>query len=76
MNAPVTTTAMERLQAVVHQHPYPLLFATISGSHLYGFASPDSDFDLRGCHVLPLREVVGLDPGRETVESASKGRRL
>jgi len=48
--------------------PYPLMFATVSGAHLYGFPSPDSDYDLRGVHILPLREVVGLDPGRETVE--------
>jgi len=57
-----------RLREQVRQHPYPLLFATISGAHLYGFPSPDSDFDLRGVHVLPLAEVVGLEPGRETVE--------
>jgi predicted nucleotidyltransferase len=54
----------------VEQHPYPLIFATISGAHLYGFPSPDSDYDLRGCHILPVREVVGLDPGRETIEVA------
>ena len=35
--------------------PHPLLFATISGAHLYGFASPDSDWDVRGCMVLPAR---------------------
>jgi uncharacterized protein len=59
-----------RLQAVVAEHPCPLLFATISGAHLYGFPSPDSDYDLRGVHVLPVREVVGLNPGRETIESS------
>ena len=37
-------------------------------AHLYGFPSPDSDYDLRGVHILPVREVVGLDPGRETIE--------
>ena len=52
----------------VARQPYPLLFATVSGAHLYGFPSPDSDYDLRGVHVLPVREVIGLDPGRETVE--------
>ncbi len=26
---------------------YPLLFAVVSGAHLYGFSSPDSDRDLR-----------------------------
>lgn len=54
-------------EALANQ-PYPLVFATISGSHLYGFPSPDSDYDLRGVHVLPISEVVGLNLGRETIE--------
>lgn len=58
----------ERVLREVACQPYPMLFVTISGAHLYGFPSPDSDYDLRGSHVLPVREVVGLDPGRETVE--------
>lgn len=57
-----------RLKAITASQPYPLLFATISGAHLYGFPSPDSDYDLRGVHLLPLERVVGLDPGPETVE--------
>jgi len=56
------------LDQVATEHPYPLLFATISGAHLYGFASPDSDFDLRGVHVLPVREIAGLRPTRDTIE--------
>jgi predicted nucleotidyltransferase len=59
---------MPLLKKQVEQHPYPLLFATISGAHLYGFPSPDSDFDLRGVHVLPLKEVVGLRTGPEAIE--------
>lgn len=58
------------LQAEVAAHPYPLRFATISGAHLYGFPSPDSDYDLRGVHLLPVREVVGLDTGSETVAAS------
>jgi uncharacterized protein len=53
----------------VNNQPYPLLFVTLSGAHLYGFSSPDSDYDLRGCHILPLRDVLGLDKTRETVEA-------
>ena len=41
-----------------------------SRGECHGFPSPDSDYDLRGVHVLPVREVVGLDPGRETVQSS------
>ncbi len=37
-------------------------------SALVRFPSPDSDFDLRGVHLLPLETVVGLDAGQETVE--------
>src|SRR6266550_2653733 len=59
-----------RLQRIVAAQPYPLLFATISGAHLYGFPSPDSDFDLRGAHVLPLDAVVGLDVHDETVQDS------
>jgi predicted nucleotidyltransferase len=55
----------------VAEHPYPLVFATVSGAHLYGFPSPDSDWDLRGVHVLPSGEVMGLEDTRETIEHSS-----
>ncbi|MDG3003532.1 nucleotidyltransferase domain-containing protein [Paludisphaera mucosa] len=61
--------AEERLLTATAEHPFSLIFATISGAHLYGFASPDSDYDLRGCHVLPTANVVGLEPGPWTVQS-------
>ena len=57
-----------RLAAVIQRQPYPMLFTTISGAHLYGFPSPDSDYDLRGSHILPVNEVVGLNEPRETIE--------
>ena len=60
-----------RLHNLVAAQPYPLLFATVSGAHLYGFPSPDSDYDLRGVHVLPPREVMGLDLRHETVERST-----
>jgi predicted nucleotidyltransferase len=63
-------TAISRLKKQIDQHPYPLLFATISGAHLYGFPSPDSDYDLRGVHLLPLQDVLGLRSGHETVEKS------
>jgi predicted nucleotidyltransferase len=56
-----------RLAAEVADHPYPLIFTTVSGAHLYGFPSPDSDFDLRGAHVLPVAECLSLGSPAETV---------
>jgi predicted nucleotidyltransferase len=59
-----------RLHRIVTAQPFPLMFATLSGAHLYGFPSPDSDFDLRGVHILPLEKVVGLDVRDETIEDS------
>ncbi|OIK25399.1 nucleotidyltransferase domain-containing protein [Streptomyces malaysiense] len=57
------------LAPVVAEQPDPLLFATVSGAHLYGFPSQDSDVDLRGVHLLPAADLVGL---REPEETRSK----
>jgi hypothetical protein len=54
---------------VVAAQPYPMIFATVSGAHLYGFASVDSDLDLRGAHLLPAAEIVGLRTGPETLDA-------
>ena len=47
------------------------LFVTVSGAHIYGFNSPDSDVDLRGCHQLPLEAIVGLKSPVETIDRES-----
>ena len=59
---------LEALCDLVRGVEYDPLFVAVSGAHLYGFPSPDSDVDLRGCHRLPLNDVVGLDTPRETIE--------
>jgi predicted nucleotidyltransferase len=61
-----------QVSRAVSNHPYPLIFATVSGAHLYGFASPDSDWDLRGVHLLPADEVLGLFDPQETIEQEQK----
>ncbi|WP_093840466.1 nucleotidyltransferase domain-containing protein [Streptomyces aidingensis] len=58
---------MPDLAPVIEGYEHPLVFATVSGAHLYGFPSRDSDVDLRGAHLLPLRELVGLTEAPETV---------
>ncbi|WP_405580072.1 DNA polymerase beta superfamily protein [Streptomyces sp. NBC_01092] len=54
------------LAPVVAEQPDPVLFATVSGAHLYGFPSRDSDVDLRGVHLLPAADLVGLREPDET----------
>ena len=45
----------------VDTHPHPLIFASVHGSRLYGFDTPQSDRDIKGCHLLSLDRVIGLD---------------
>ncbi|MFD0025752.1 DNA polymerase beta superfamily protein [Streptomyces sp. NPDC058382] len=54
------------LGPVIAGERHPLLFATVSGAHLYGFPSRDSDVDLRGVHVLPAEDLLGLREPEET----------
>lgn len=56
------------LRPIIEGQPYPVVFATVSGAHLYGFASRDSDIDLRGVHLLPPHDLVGLRTGPQTLE--------
>jgi predicted nucleotidyltransferase len=62
------TLDMTGLAKLAREEVPGALFATVSGAHLYGFPSADSDVDLRGCHRLPLERLVGLRPPVETVE--------
>lgn len=64
----MTAIRLDLAQSIVDQQPHPLLFVTISGAHLYGFPSSDSDYDLRGVHVLPVPDVVGLRAPCDTIE--------
>lgn len=59
---------METLPGWLDEVVDGVVFATVSGAHLYGFPSVDSDVDLRGVHRMPLEDVVGLRPGEETVD--------
>ncbi|MEL7496217.1 MAG: nucleotidyltransferase domain-containing protein [Planctomycetota bacterium] len=59
---------LERWRTYVDSLAINPLFVTVSGAHLYGFPSPDSDVDLRGTHCLPLEAVIGLDAPPQTFD--------
>jgi uncharacterized protein len=64
-----TLVDRNRLAELARRGP-PIVFASISGAHLYGFASRDSDVDLRGAFLHPLRATLSLHPPRETLTVA------
>ena len=46
--------------------PGTLLLCGITGAHHYGFPSADSDIDMKGIHLAPTAELLGLDPPAQT----------
>jgi predicted nucleotidyltransferase len=51
-----------------HSPPGEVLLCGVTGSHLYGFPSPDSDLDLKGAHLAPTVEFLGLHSPPETFD--------
>lgn len=45
-----------------------LLFASLSGSHVYNSANADSDIDIRGCHVETTENMLSIHPPTLTIE--------
>jgi predicted nucleotidyltransferase len=43
------------------------LVVFMSGGHSYGFASPDSDLDLKAVHIAATRDLIGFSPATPTV---------
>ena len=64
---PENAEMARRMEELAQNHPHTLLFASVHGSKLHGFDTPDSDRDIRGCHVLPLEIVIGLAGGQESI---------
>lgn len=65
LTAPLITRAIET-------HSFPLILMSVSGAHLYGFPSRDSDIDLRGVYALPTEEVIGLEQGPDRITRVAR----
>lgn len=50
-----------------------VLYACESGSRAWGFASPDSDYDVRFFYVHPRDWYLSIDPGRDVIEAMLPG---
>ncbi len=59
---------LSELRGIETREDVRILFAIESGSRAWGFASPDSDFDVRFVYVRPRDWYLSLKPGRDVIE--------
>lgn len=65
---PAPDLALARRFVAAHPNPGEVLMVGVTGSHIYGFSSPDSDIDLKGIHQVPTRAMLGFGKPRETFD--------
>lgn len=57
-----------KLAEMERDHNVRVLFACESGSRGWGFASPDSDYDVRFVYAHPVEWYLRVMPGRDVIE--------
>ncbi|MBR5111777.1 MAG: nucleotidyltransferase domain-containing protein [Clostridia bacterium] len=59
---------LEELKKIEEKYGARVLHAVESGSRAWGFASPDSDYDVRFVYVMPRADYLRLDEPRDVIE--------
>ena len=59
---------VQRLHEIEEREHVRILLAVESGSRAWGFASPDSDYDVRFLYVRTMTDYLKLDPVRDVIE--------
>lgn len=59
---------LENLDRIEEQHQVKILYAVESGSRAWGFASPDSDYDVRFIYMHHPEEYLRIDPFKDVIE--------
>ncbi|WP_298025003.1 nucleotidyltransferase domain-containing protein [uncultured Dysosmobacter sp.] len=62
------TQIREKLQEIERQENCRILLAVESGSRAWGFASPDSDYDVRFIYIRPKESYLKLEHIRDVIE--------
>ena len=59
---------LRKLNEIERAENVRILLAVESGSRAWGFASPDSDYDVRFIYVRPKTDYLRLEPVRDVIE--------
>lgn len=71
--APVRATIVQALRDIETEHKVSILYACESGSRAWGFASPDSDYDVRFIYVHRLPWYLQVETQRDVIELPIRG---
>lgn len=67
------TRIVEELERIEREHEVRVLLAVESGSRAWGFASPDSDYDVRFIYAHPIDWYVSIAEPRDVIEEMLPG---
>lgn len=56
------------LDQLEQEHQIRIIYAVESGSRAWGFASPDSDYDVRYIYIRPQEEYLRVNQQKDTIE--------
>ena len=66
-------TILTKLDEIESRENVKILLAVESGSRAWGFASPDSDYDVRFIYVRPKEDYLRLEKTRDVIELPIEG---
>ncbi len=66
-------TILRKLNEIENRENVKILLAVESGSRAWGFASPDSDYDVRFIYVRPREDYLRLEKTRDVIELPIEG---
>ena len=69
----VTDAILQAISDIESRHAVRVLFAAESGSRAWGFASPDSDYDVRFIYVHRRDWYIGISEPRDVIEAMLPG---
>lgn len=59
---------LENLDQIERRYGVRILLAVESGSRAWGFASPDSDYDVRFIYLQKARDYLRIEPAKDVIE--------
>ena len=63
----------EKLVEIENKENVRIIMAVESGSRAWGFASPDSDYDVRFMYVRPKADYLRLEKNKDVIELPIEG---